>query len=68
MSGTAIRDSHGGKYAGSRRLGLTPLQHMEIKDLARGAGGARPMPKQSLANRYGVSMEDISRIVSPEVS
>lgn len=51
-------------FAPTRRLPLSGQQFSEIINLSRGAGGRRPIPRQALANRYGVSLEDICRIIN----
>lgn len=52
-------------FGSARRPGLTSDQMLEIIKLARGAGGVRPIPRQAIANRYGVALEDINRILAP---
>ena len=66
MKGGSVRGIHGGVFATARRVGLSPVQHCEIRDLFNGVGVARPIGKQALAARYGVAMADISYIVSPD--
>lgn len=52
-------------FGSARRPGLTSDQMIEIIRAATGAGGVRPIPRQALANRYGVALEDINRILAP---
>lgn len=52
-------------FGSARRPSLTSAQLTEIINLASGAGGVRPIPRQALANRYGVALEDINRILAP---
>jgi len=57
-----------GSFTTSRRVVLSPIDVINIKDAHRGVGGLRPVGVQVLANRYGVSMQDIRHIVQSEGS